>query len=258
VIASARSRAGTYAEWRYRRGLRSWRARNRRLFAAYLGPFIVAGIAVGILAGNPVAWLAGLLAGAFIAIWIAFREMPPRYVEHWRDGAEGERKTERALKPLERAGWHVSHDVQNGRGNYDHIVVGPSGVYLLDSKNLQGIVDIRDGVPHLARRHDPDSNVVFKRIQSHTLAAAAGLKEEIQARTGHRTWVQAVVVFWSEFPEGFAESDRCVFISGPWLCDWLEGRPDRLSRASVEEIAAGVEEIARGIVRAAPSAAIPS
>ncbi len=234
-------RAGAYAEQRYRRGLRSWQARNRRLFAMLCGPFIVAGIVVGILTRDVIAWSGGLVAGGFVALWMTFREIPPRYVESWREGAEGERKAEKALKPLERSGWRVVHDIQNGRGNYDHVAIGPSGVYLLESKNLQGIVNVQDGVLHLARRHDPEQTVVFDRVRPRALASAARLKGEIERQTGHRIWAQAVVVFWSEFPAGLVEDDRCVFIDGSRLCAWLQNQPRRLSQGEVEKISAGIE-----------------
>lgn len=239
-----RPRAGAYAERRYRRGLRSWQVRNRRLFAVLCGPFIVAGIVVGILTRDVVAWSAGMVAGGFVALWITFRESPPRYVESWREGAEGERKAEKALRPLERGGWHVVHDVQNGGGNYDHVAVGPSGVYLLESKNLQGVVSVQGGVLRLARRHDPEQTAVFDRVRPRALASAARLKGEIERRTGHRVWAQAVVVFWSEFPEGLVEDDRCVFIDGSRLCAWLQNQPTRLSQAEVEEISVGIEAAA--------------
>lgn len=204
-------------------------------------------MAVGFLDGHLVAWSAGLVVGAGLTLWIAFREMPPRYVETWREGAEGERMAEKTLRPLERSGWQVVHDVQNGHGNYDHVAVGPAGVYLLDSKNLQGVVEIKEGVPHLARRHDPDSQAIFGRIRPHALSGAARLKREIEERTGHRTWVQAVVVFWSEFPEGLVEDSKCVFVEGSRLCDWLQSRPDRLAPADIEEIAGGLASIAEDI-----------
>jgi hypothetical protein len=35
-----------------------------------------------------------------------------------------------------------------------------------------------------------------------------------RATGGHRVWVQAVVVFWSRFPEGLVEDDRCVWVHG--------------------------------------------
>ncbi|HUB36190.1 MAG TPA: nuclease-related domain-containing protein, partial [Solirubrobacteraceae bacterium] len=59
---------------------------------------------------------------------------------NWGLGAEGERRTERALRPLVRSGWSIVHDVEARYGNYDHIAVGPAGVFLLETKNLRGIV----------------------------------------------------------------------------------------------------------------------
>jgi hypothetical protein len=238
-----RSRAGAYAEQRYRRGLRSWRARNRRLFAALCGPFIAVGIVVGILDRDFLVWVAGFVAGAFLALWTTFRDSPPRYVESWREGAEGERKAEKALKPLERCGWHVVHEIQNGHGNYDHIAVGPGGVYLLESKNLQGVVSVQGGVPHLARHHDPEQTVVFDRVRQRALPVRSS-QGEIEQRTGHRVWAQAVVVFWSEFPEGLVEDDRCVFIDGSRLRSWLQSQPTRLSRDEVEKISVGIDAVA--------------
>jgi hypothetical protein len=245
MIFKRRARAGGFADRRYQRGLRSWQVKNRRLFLSLCGPFVAAGIVVGILDRDVVAWSAGLVAGGFLALWIALRDTPPRYVEKWRDGAEGERKAEKALRPLERSGWHVVHDVQNGHGNYDHIAVGPTGVYLLETKNLQGVVNIQAGVPRLDRRHDPDAHYSCEEIRPKALGAAARLKGDIERRTGHRAWVQAVVVFWSEFPEGLVEADKCVFIEGSRLCEWLRHRPERLGEGDVELIAncvAGIGE----------------
>jgi hypothetical protein len=245
MILKTRPRAGVFAEQRYKRGLRSWQTTNRWLFAGICGPFLVIGIAAYAVDSHFIAWIGGLAAGGGVALWVFLRETPPRYVEKRRDGAEGERKAEKALKPLERAGWRVFHDIDNGRGNYDHIAVGTAGVYLLDSKNLQGVVAIRSGVPHLTRRHDPDEKVVFDRIRPHTLASAARLKKEIEQRAGHCPWVQAVVVFWSEFPEGLVEEDKCVFIHGSRLREWMRERPERLEVGDVEVIAVCIAGIAK-------------
>lgn len=241
-----KARAGVYAERRYRRGLRRWRARIRPALVAGFGPFIAAGLAVFFLSGHRFVWFAGLVTGLFVGAWIAFRDSPPRYVESWHDGAEGERKTEKALRPLERGGWRTFHDLQARYGNYDHITVGPAGVFLLESKNLMGTVELRDGMPYLQRRLDPEAKMPFERIRPQALAAAARLKEEIERRTGERTWVQAVVVFWSEFPQGVVDDGRCVFLHGSKLRGWMEGRPARLSEAGVEAIAVGVARVADG------------
>ncbi|HEY5195240.1 MAG TPA: nuclease-related domain-containing protein [Solirubrobacteraceae bacterium] len=184
VIGRKGSKVGAYAEQRYRQGLRRYRSKLRPILAAVLGPFIAGGLAVLFLDGHHLSWCAGALTGILTGVWITFRETPPSYIENWHDGAEGERKTEKALAPLARAGWAIVHDVQARYGNYDHIAVGPAGVFLLETKNLAGIVELHDGVPHLRRRLDPEADTRLDRIRPRVLAAAANLKEDIERLTG--------------------------------------------------------------------------
>jgi hypothetical protein len=58
----------------------------------------------------------------------------------WRRGAAGERRMARAAGPLERHGWAVLHDPGHPRlkANVDHLVIGPSGVVVIDSKRYRG------------------------------------------------------------------------------------------------------------------------
>jgi hypothetical protein len=241
--------AGVYAEQRYQRGLKSWRRRANPLLAILCGPFIVAGVAVLLVDRHLLPWAGGMICGAAVTMWLMFRETPPRYVEQWHDGAEGERKTAKALQPLEKTGWTVVNDIQQRYGNYDHVAVGPNGVYLLDSKNLQGVVEIKNGMPHLSRRHDPEARSSIEQIRPRALAAAASIKEHISQRTGHCGWVQAVVVFWSDFPEQLVEERKCVYIHGSCLEAWLAGRPEQLDPARVHEISTAILHLAEESVR---------
>ncbi len=78
-------------------------------------------------------------------------------------GAEGERATATALATLPADAWTVLHDLKwPGRtyANIDHIVVGPPGVFVIDSKNWSGTVAVRNGVLRqngYARETDVDS-----------------------------------------------------------------------------------------------------
>ncbi|MFP5370327.1 MAG: nuclease-related domain-containing protein [Actinomycetes bacterium] len=59
---------------------------------------------------------------------------PPR-ARHWGQGAAGERLTAQVLAPLAHAGWAVLHDRRlAGGANLDHLVIGPGGVWVVDSK----------------------------------------------------------------------------------------------------------------------------
>jgi len=47
-------------------------------------------------------------------------------------------------------------DGRTGRGNIDHLLIGPPGVFLLDSKNLSGLLSVKAGVLSVRWREDPD------------------------------------------------------------------------------------------------------
>jgi hypothetical protein len=238
-------RAGGYADRRYRDGLKNWRSRTRLLSAAFFSPMILLGIAGLFAHTHALVWLAGCLAGAGATAWGVVRDSPPEYVEHWREGAEGERRTERALGALG-PGWLVAHDVEARYGNYDHIIVGPAGVFLLDTKKPSGTVTICDGVPYVRRRMDGERAVRDVSMRTRVLAAAASLKEDIQRRSGRRLWVQAVVVIWGDFLPVVHEDEQCVFIHGPRLADWIEAQPNKLSASAAASVASAVEAIAAG------------
>ncbi|MGN6201270.1 MAG: nuclease-related domain-containing protein [Solirubrobacterales bacterium] len=59
---------------------------------------------------------------------------------NWAQGAEGEEVVGGILETLAADGWHVIHDVSFGRGNIDHIVVGPGGIYSIETKSRAGKV----------------------------------------------------------------------------------------------------------------------
>ena len=59
----------------------------------------------------------------------------------WSSGAKGEEKVAKHLKSLGR-GFHVFHDVALSRtkGDIDHVVVGASGVFVIETKNNNGTI----------------------------------------------------------------------------------------------------------------------
>lgn len=64
--------------------------------------------------------------------------------EHaWTAGADGEEQVADALAGLEQLGWVVLHDVAwpgRPRANLDHVLIGPGGVLVVDTKNWSGSV----------------------------------------------------------------------------------------------------------------------
>jgi hypothetical protein len=137
------------AEYRRRRALElaAW---TRSL--TWRAPLLVAaGLVVGTLAaqaGLPQAGLAGLAVAALVGWRLRFR--PSEQARTWQRGVHGERHTARLLDRLTRQGYVVFHDlaVPDSPANVDHLVIGPSGVFVIDSKQWTG--SIHQGADGLA------------------------------------------------------------------------------------------------------------
>jgi hypothetical protein len=117
-----------------------WTAWTRTLpwrVAVALGIGVGGGVLGSLLASRLGLVLGGL--AAVVAGW-GLRFRPSRDAVAWRRGAAGERRTARLLGPLERHGWAVLHDlaIPRSQANIDHLVIGPGGVFVIDSKQYRG------------------------------------------------------------------------------------------------------------------------
>jgi hypothetical protein len=127
------------ARWRQERAA-EWAAWTRSLpwrVAVILGIGVGGGVLGGLLVPR-LGLVLGVLA-AVVAGWgLWFRPSPEAVA--WRRGAAGERRTARHLAALERHGWAVLHDlaVPGSRANIDHLAIGPGGVFVIDSKQYRG------------------------------------------------------------------------------------------------------------------------
>jgi hypothetical protein len=127
------------ARWRQLRAA-EWAAWSRTLpwrVAILLGIGAGGGVLGSLLAPRLGLVLSGL--GAVAAGWgLRFRPSPDAVA--WRRGAAGERRTAQLLDPLKQHGWAVLHDlaVPHSQANIDHVVIGPGGVFVIDSKQYRG------------------------------------------------------------------------------------------------------------------------
>ena len=118
----------------------------------------------------------GLAAGMLVGWRLRFR------VSHdaraWRRGARGERATARRLRRLPRRGYAVFHDVgiPGTPANADHLVVGPPGVVLVDSKRYTGqVTQTADGrVWH--NHYQMDQQLRTLRLETEAISRALGVR----------------------------------------------------------------------------------
>jgi Nuclease-related domain len=134
-------RPGASAHVAYQRRRATERAAWTRTLPWRIAAVLAAGAGVGLIAAQIAPRLAGpggLLAAAGLAWGLRFRVSLE--TSAWRRGAAGERRTACLLGRLEQRGWVVLHDlaVPGSAANIDHLVIGPGGVVVVDSKQYRG------------------------------------------------------------------------------------------------------------------------
>jgi hypothetical protein len=156
-------------------------------------------------------------------------------------GELAEQWTAQALRPLHKHGWKLVNHFGLGPGDQDHVVIGPGGVVLVETKwgGTPWDVDGRD--------------TFFRRALDQTARNARQLALwHGVAKHGHPE-VDAVLVVWGPAARKLSESpvrrheSGVVVMSGDHLEDWMHRRGrDRLSPAQVDGV---VAEIDRHLVR---------
>src|SRR5689334_12696541 len=162
----------------------------------------------------------------------------------WAAGADRERRVADELAKLREA-WTVLHDrlIRPGRSesNLDHVVVGPGGLFLVDTKNWSGNVTAWDGGLYQHLGHGTERTSQSRHAE---VLKVHGMASYMAVETGLPT--TPVICLAGPNEEKFGEPQ---FIKGVWvvpmsaLVSWLESRPVVLDR----------EAAARAVTRAMTS-----
>lgn len=95
------------------------------------------------------AWRAGMQGFPFllfelaaIGLMVGASRLYSDQADRWLRGAAGERAVGTICAGLEANGWQAIHDVSLGRGNIDHILVGPGGIFTIETKSHRGGIPV--------------------------------------------------------------------------------------------------------------------
>ncbi|WP_182884020.1 nuclease-related domain-containing protein [Microbispora sp. H10949] len=228
------SGAGASAHARYRQ---EWAAdRTQRL--------LVRGglaLAVAVVLAALIDWRAGLAGGALAALAdTVYRWRTHEAVRTWRRGALGERRTARRLRLLSTLGYAVLHDrrLPHGRANVDHLVIGPTGVFVLDSKQWRPDAHVRRARGGVRRGRvftDADTRALIyeARAVSRALTAAYGARVEA---------VPILAVHGPHVPrKGITLSSGTHVLRPSLLATWILRYGPRLDRDEVTRLQQAAE-----------------
>jgi hypothetical protein len=146
------------------------------------------------------------------SIFVILRYVLP-LVERRDRGASGEEHVGGLLDEMSDSGWEVIHDASLGRGNVDHILIGPAGVFTVETKSHSG--PIRVG-----------------RLHGAVLSQAQAQRKAIERVTG--VPVEPLLVFsraWVDRP--LARRKGVRVLPARMLLGYLSRREPALSRSEI-------------------------
>jgi hypothetical protein len=161
--------------------------------------------------------LVGLELAALAAMVIADRVYSRRFA-HWLQGAEGEELVGEVLEGLEPQGWLAVHDVSLGRGNVDHVAIGPGGIFAIETKSHRG-------------------RIWIEQIDRRWLKQAYAERKLLERITGMRA--EALLVFSDAYLVGSvpARRDGVTILPARMLAGFLERRRPTMSATEARELA---------------------
>ncbi|MGN0853316.1 MAG: nuclease-related domain-containing protein [Kiritimatiellia bacterium] len=145
-----------------------------------------------------------------------------RRVESYFKGARGEEHVAYLLSLLPDS-YHVFHDYEAGVHHVDHVVVGPTGVYAIETKNWRGRVALQDGLLAVDGHLPSRSPTVQARAEAKAVKA-------VLDKTGDARSVVPVLCFASDsYRSAEAEIEKVFVVNAKDVRAWLQSRPETLS-----------------------------
>lgn len=194
---------------------------------------------------KPSPWVYSV-ASALVVIYAAIRVR--RTMKRLRDlklGRDGERAVAQYLEWFRTAGFFVFHDVPNDGANIDHVLIGPRGIFTIETKTLSK-----------PARGECKVRVAGGRVYSNGRPLT---RDPLVQSKGQARWlnnflseskflapVQPVVVFPGWFVEPFDMKSAGVWVLEPKALDrFIEREPERFTKDQVKAMASSLSSFIR-------------
>lgn len=243
-----------------RHAAQSLEEERRELFGDKVAPYVVGALVFIVLACfewwrflwkvplNPIIFTIVALASIGLAVWQTLRYRPR--LKALRQGIEGEKVVGQFLERLRETGYHVFHDVVGPGFNVDHVLIGPGGVFTIETKTWSKPMNSKphiffDGTRILVGSREPDRNPIAQ-----ARAQASWVRGLLRESTGKSYSVRPVVAFPGWFIEQPAPRANDIWVLEPKaLPSFLENEPQRLAVEDVKLAAFHLSRFIRSVER---------
>ena len=186
---------------------------------------------------QPRLWLCVAIAATGVA-WIGFRRLFPEF-RNLNRGERGELRVAEILDDLRSFGYRVFHDLPGEGYNVDHVVVGPAGVFAIETK-------FRSGRGEIEFRNDEGLFVGGRKEENDPLLQARRNAKDVNQIINENCridqWVKPLVIFVGEWKikSRWRDTDARV-LSTDQIVDYFDRQQPVLVRREIDLICSHLE-----------------
>jgi hypothetical protein len=186
---------------------------------------------------RPVFWLIfAVILTILSAVWL-WRLFP--IARRFNRGERGERHVADVLEELRSDGYKPIHDIVGDGFNVDHVIVGPGGVFAIETKyrSGQGEITFRNGEGVFV-----GDRLEEKDCLKQARGSAKTVSQLIAENCGRREWVTPIVVFVGDWKirNEWRDTDTRVF-TPDGLLRYIRNQQPQFTRNEIQLIASHLE-----------------
>jgi len=190
---------------------------------------------------QPLLWLSfAVIVTILSAIWLMRLFQTAR---RFNRGERGERHVADVLEELRSNGYRPIHDIVGDGFNVDHVLVGPAGVFAIETKYRSGNGEItfRSGEGLFV-----GGSLEEKDCLKQARGSAAAVRRLIEENCGRREYVTPIVVFVGDWKirNDWYDTNTRVFTPDQ-LSLYIRNQQPKLTRKDIELIASHLERSAK-------------
>lgn len=182
---------------------------------------------------NPLAITLVVVAVVAYIVWRIWRTLPE--LRQLRQGIEGEKAVGQFLEGLRAQGYQVFHDLGGAGFNVDHVVIGPAGVFTVETKTLSKPLRGRVKILYDGETVRVNGQPMERDPVRQAKAQAKWLARILAEYSGREFEVHPVVLFPGWYVQQKPETRRAVWVlSHKALPVFLDNAPKRLAADAVK------------------------
>lgn len=149
---------------------------------------------------------------------------------HYSKGIKGELLITSSLKRLGKE-YHLINDVRlpNSYGNIDHIVLGPNGIFIIETKNFEGEIRCEGDIWYQYKdtwkiTGEQEIKSPSKQVKANALRLKQFIESQNIFKKSKRIWVEGIVVFANPNANLKLDNPTVPVLKTEKLCDYIKNK----------------------------------